>query len=253
MYIHFIRCLIETQPYFFIAENVKGMMNIGGGEVLKQIVEDFSSAGYRMKYKLLNSRDFGVPQLRERVILVGVRNDIDFNYEFPEPSHGEGFGLIPYATLKDSIGDLIEDPGPYFKGSFSSIYLSRNRKKKWSEQSFTIQASGRQAPLHPGGPPMIKMEANLWDMPGGEELNRRLSIKEIARIQTFPDWYEFTTTSKKVSESSKLDYIYKQIGNAVPVLLAKAIAKPLADWAVEQSKKKNLESSDAEEGVVMSI
>lgn len=243
LYIHFIRCLIETQPYFFIAENVKGMMNIGGGEVLKQIVEDFASAGYKMKYKLLNSRDYGVPQIRERVILVGVRNDIDFEYEYPEPTHGEGFELKPFVTLRDSIGDLAEEPGPYFTGSFSSIYLSRNRKKKWDEQSFTIQASGRQAPLHPDGPSMVKMEANWWDLPGGEESNRRLSVKEIARIQTFPDWYEFTTTSKKVSESSKLDYYYKQIGNAVPVLLAKAIAMPLAKWASDNLKNGKLESS----------
>lgn len=234
LYIHFIRCLMQTQPFFFIAENVKGMMNIGGGEVLKQIVEDFASAGYRVKYKLLNSRDYGVPQLRERVILVGVRNDLDFEYEYPDPTHGDEQGLLPFVTLKDAIGDLVEDPGPYFTGSFSSIYLSRNRKKRWDEQSFTIQASGRQAPLHPDGPSMVKIHANLWDLPGGEDINRRLSVKEIARIQTFPDWYEFTTTAKKVSDSSKLDYIYKQIGNAVPVLMAKAIAKPLAEWVVQQ-------------------
>lgn len=253
LYIHFIRCLIETQPYFFVAENVKGMMNIGGGEVLKQIVEDFASAGYNMKYKLLNSRDYGVPQLRERVILVGVRKDIDFDYMYPEPTHGESPELKPYVTLKDSIGDLIENPGPYFTGSFSSIYLSRNRKKKWDEQSFTIQASGRQAPLHPGGPPMIKKEANWWELPGGEELNRRLSVKEIARIQTFPDWYQFVTTSKKVSESSKLDYVYKQIGNAVPVLLAKAIAKPFAEWGVAQRENNNLENNTSQKNTLLGI
>ncbi|MWC27688.1 DNA cytosine methyltransferase [Paenibacillus sp. MMS18-CY102] len=252
LYIHFIRCLIETQPYFFIAENVKGMMNIGGGEVLKQIVEDFASAGYKMKYKLLNSRDYGVPQLRERVILVGVRNDIDFDYEYPEPTHGNDPALKPYVTLKDAIGDLAENPGPYFTGSFSTIYLSRNRKKRWDEQSFTIQASGRQAPLHPDGPSMVKMGADAWDLPGGEEMNRRLSVKEIARIQTFPDWYEFTTTPRQVSETSKLDYFYKQIGNAVPVLLAKAIAKPLAEWAAKQVKGGKSDRSISEGNEVLS-
>jgi DNA (cytosine-5)-methyltransferase 1 len=251
LYLHFIRCLVQTQPYFFIAENVKGMMNIGGGEVLKQIVEDFASAGYRMKYKLLNSRDYGVPQLRERVILVGVRNDIDFEYEYPDPTHGEGLGLEPYVTLEDAIGDLVEDPGPYFTGSFSTIYLSRNRKKRWDEQSFTIQASGRQAPLHPDGPLMVKVEADWWDLPGGEDLNRRLSVKEISRIQTFPDWYEFETTKKNISENAKLDLYYKQIGNAVPVLLAKAIAKPLAKWAIEQKKIGNKEQETVTDKLIL--
>jgi DNA (cytosine-5)-methyltransferase 1 len=243
LYLHFIRSLVQNQPMFFIAENVKGMMNIGGGEVIKQIMEDFASAGYRTQYKLLNARDYGVPQLRERVIIVGIRNDIDFNYEYPAPTHGTD--LKPHVTLNDAIGDLVESPGPYFTGSFSSIYLSRNRKKRWDEQSFTIQASGRQAPLHPDGPAMVKIEKDLWDLPGGEALNRRLSVKEIARIQTFPDWYVFNTTSKNVTENAKLDLIYKQIGNAVPVLLAKAIAQPIADWFYTQ--KITMEVSKAEE------
>ncbi len=240
LYIHFIRCLVQTQPYFFIAENVKGMMNIGGGEVIKQIIEDFSSAGYRVSHRLLNSRDFGVPQMRERVFLIGIRNDLDFEYEFPIATHGNKPELTPYLTLQDAIGDLVENPGAYFQGSFSTIYLSRNRKKSWNEQSFTIQASGRQAPLHPDGPQMVKLGPDLWDLPGGESVNRRLSVKEIARIQTFPDWYEFKTKTNIVSENRKLDLIYKQIGNAVPVLLANAIATPLARWACEHINKGKL-------------
>lgn len=231
LYIHFIRALMQTQPEFFVAENVKGMMTLGKGEVLKQIVEDFGSAGYKIKYKLVNSRDYGVPQLRERVFIVGVRQDIDFEYEFPEPTHGPG--LLPYVTLRDAIGDLEHNPGPYFTGSYSTIFLSRNRKKSWEDQSFTIQASGRQAPIHPGGEPMRKLGKNEWEFVGEE--NRRLSVKEIARIQTFPDWYEFSYGSAKIkSESGRLDKAYKQIGNAVPVLLAKAIAQPIADYAAQQ-------------------
>ena len=140
--------------------------------------------------------------------------------------------LKPYVTLNDAIRDLEKDPGPYFKGSYSSIYLSRNRKKKWDDQSFTIQASGRQAPLHPGGEEMIKVDKDKWQLVGGEEFNRRLSVKEIARIQTFPDWFEFSDGGNvNISENGRLDKIYKQIGNAVPVMLAKAIAQPIADFA----------------------
>lgn len=239
LYIHFIRCLMEVQPEIFVAENVKGMMTLGGGEVFRQIVEDFASAGYRVKAKLLNARDYGVPQIRERVILVGVRNDLKFDYSHPEPTHGEGKGLKPFVTLEDAIGDLRDDPGPYFTGSYSTIFMSRNRKKRWDEQSFTIQASGRQAPIHPDGLLMEQVDKNKWIFPDGEENNRRLSVREIKRIQTFPNWYAFNE-GKNTSVNGRLDKQYKQIGNAVPVFLARAVAKPIAEWALEylrQSKK----------------
>ncbi len=107
--------------------------------------------------------------------------------------------------------------------------MSRNRKKSWEEQSFTIQASGRQAPQHPSGEPMTKLEKNRWQFNG--ENNRRLSVKEIARIQTFPDWFQFSDGENlNLSKNGRLDKIYKQIGNAVPVLLAKAMTQPIADF-----------------------
>src|SRR5699024_6708898 len=167
---------------------LKGMMTLGKGEVFKQILEDFNATGYRIYTRLLNSRDYGVPQTRERVFLVGVREDIECEYEFPDPTHGEGVLYKPYVTLEDAIGDLRENPGDYVTGSYSTIFMSRNRKKRWDEQSFTIQASGRQAPIHPSGAPMEKVDKNKWIFTDGKENNRRLSVKEIARIQTFPDW-----------------------------------------------------------------
>lgn len=232
LYIHFIRCLIESRPSFFIAENVKGMLTLGKGEVIKQIVQDFESAGYRVKTKLVNARDYGVPQLRERVFIVGVREDLDFEYDFPSPTHGTEEGLLPYVTLNDAIRDLEGNPGEFYEGSFSPIYLSRNRKKKWEEQSFTIQASGRQAPLHPSGPPMEKIDKDLWILPGDANSHRRLSVKEIARIQTFPDWYIFSDgNNQSINPNGRIDKIYKQIGNAVPVQLARAIIRPIAEWS----------------------
>lgn len=232
LYLHFIRCLMQIQPRLFVAENVKGMMTLGKGEVFKQIVEDFAAAGYTIYHKLLNSAEYGVPQIRERVILVGVRNDIDYEYKFPEPTHGYGVpGLHEVVTLREAIGDLEDDPGEYFTGSYSTIFMSRNRKKGWNDPSFTIQASGRQAPIHPAGMPMRHVGKDKYIFSDGEENNRRLSVKEIARIQTFPDWYEFSRgNSGKKSNNAKLDLIYKQIGNAVPVRLALAVAEPIAEW-----------------------
>ena len=232
LYLHFIRCLMQIQPKLFVAENVKGMMTLGKGEVFKQIVEDFAAAGYTIYHKLLNSAEYGVPQIRERVILVGVRNDIDYEYKFPEPTHGYGVpGLHEVVTLREAIGDLEDDPGEYFTGSYSTIFMSRNRKKSWNDPSFTIQASGRQAPIHPAGMPMKHVGKDKYIFSDGEDNNRRLSVKEIARIQTFPDWYEFSRgNSGKKSNNAKLDLIYKQIGNAVPVRLALAMAEPIAEW-----------------------
>ncbi|HEM5988393.1 TPA: DNA cytosine methyltransferase [Streptococcus suis] len=244
LYLHFIRALIQTQPEFFVAENVKGMMTLGKGEVLKQIIEDFSSAGYEVSAHLVNARDYGVPQSRERVFLIGIHKEkivkkFNYSYSLPQPTHGNPNEISlfaekkPWVTLKEAIGDLENNPGPYFKGSYSTIYMSRNRKKNWDEQSFTIQASGRQAPQHPGGEPMEKIGHNKWIFKGE---NRRLSVKEIQRIQTFPDWYDFSLGSsigkngKPISENALLDKAYKQIGNAVPVLLARAIIQPISDF-----------------------
>ena len=218
LYLHFIRCLMQSKPKLFVAENVKGMTTLGKGEVFKQIVEDFAAAGYTIYHKLLSSEEYGVPQIRKRVILVGVRNDIDFEYQYPEPAYGdEKKGLKKIVDLRTAIGDLEDNPGEYFTGSYSSMFMSRNRKKSWSEPSFTIQASGRQAPIHPGGEPMVKVGKDKYIFTDGEENNRRLSVKEIARIQTFPDWYEFSRGTSNRNENAKLDLVYKQIGNAVPV------------------------------------
>lgn len=218
----------------FVTENVKGLLSLGKGPVAKQIIEDFASAGYKVKYKLLNSRDYGVPQLRERVFIIGVREDIDFEYTFPEPTHG--VNGIPYSTLNDAIGDLPEWPADVYEGDFSPIFLSRNRKKMWNEQAFIIQASGRQAQLWPGGDPMNKLGKDKWELTG---INRRLSVKESAQIQTFPDWWYFSSGEKlDVQKNNLLDKQYKQIGNAVPVLLAKAVLSPIAIWFNEHYSKK---------------
>lgn len=238
LYIHCCRALIEAQPKMFVAENVPGMLTLGKGEVFKQIKEDFAAAGYKVYTYLLNSEDYGVPQLRSRVILVGVRNDLDYVYKEPIKTHGKG--LKPYVTLKQAIGE-IEDPGLIYDGGYSSRYMGRNRKKCWNDQSFTIQASARQAPMHPGGKPMIKVGKELWRFAEGGD-NRRMGTKEAARIQTFPKWFNFKYGKEDVSHNTKVDKIFKQIGNAVPVLMAKCIMEPIAEYLY--SIKENDKSSE---------
>ena len=85
-------------------------------------------------------------------------------------------------TLRDAIGDLEDDPGDYFTGSYSTIFMSRNQKKLWAQPSFTFQTLGRQAPIHSTGEPMINVGKNKYIFGDGEENNRQLSVKEIASI-----------------------------------------------------------------------
>lgn len=221
LYLHFVRCIQQTQPEIFIAENVKGLLTIGHGKVFQQIRQDFENAGYTLYHQLVNAKDYCVPQSRERVIIVGVRKDIPWEYTFPQPHHTPDGN--PIFTLDDTIRKFEHNPGPIYQSSYSPMFMSRNRKKRWNDVSFTIQASGRQTPIHPSGAPMKKISNTEWQFQG--DTNRRISVKEAQTIQTFPEWYDFrvdTTTS-----NTNIGKAYKQIGNAVPVMLAYHIAAPI--------------------------
>lgn len=237
LYIHYIRALMKSKPAFFIAENVKGLMTMAKGQVLEQMKQDFAAAGYQVCAHLVNARDYGVPQSRERVFIIGVRNDVvenyGFKYELPEATHGTE--EIPYLTLHDAIGDLPLEAEDVFDSDYSSMYMSRNRKKSWNDQSFTIQASGRQAPQHPGGEAMEHVGKDLWTFKG--DFNRRLSVRECARIQTFPDWFDFSNgNNPNVSKNNRLNEQYKQIGNAVPVLLAEKMSRPIVQFLLDHKE-----------------
>ena len=230
LFYDFIRILEKKQPKFFLAENVSGMLISKHTEALEGIKELFRNAGvgYELSFKMLNSCNYNVPQDRKRVFFIGIRKDLGFKYEFPTET-------FPKIDLETAIGDLKQGVLPaqeynntngdncsisnheYMIGSFSSIFMSRNRVRAWDEQSFTIQAGGRHAPIHPQAPKMKFIEKNKRIfVPGKEHLYRRLSVRECARIQTFPD--NFIFHYKKIAAG------YKMIGNAVPVNMAKFLA-----------------------------
>lgn len=220
------RILENKKPKVFVMENVQGMLTAKNKPIFLDLINFFSEAGYNVKYKLLNASDYNVPQDRKRVIIVGVRLDIKKEFIFPS--------VEKKVDLKSAIFDLKDTAKPaleknyknkkldilnheYFIGGFSSIYMSRNRVRAWDEQSFTIQASGRQAPLHPQAPKMPLVSKDKREFKKNyEHLYRRITVREAARIQTFPDDFEFIYENVNIG--------YKMIGNAVPVNMAKAIA-----------------------------
>ncbi|WP_312907867.1 DNA cytosine methyltransferase [Tissierella praeacuta] len=244
LFYEYIRLIKDKQPKFFVAENVSGMMAKRHSQAVKNIVNHFENAGvgYVVFIETLNANDFCVPQDRKRVFYVGFRKDLGINdFEFPKP-------IEPRPNLKDAIWDLRETAIPaleknktngenckisnheYFIGSYSTIYMSRNRVRSWDEPSFTIQASGRQAPQHPQAPKMKKIEKDKQIfILGSEHLYRRLSVRECARIQTFPDDFKFYYTG--------LQDAYKMIGNAVPVELAYHVAKQIMSYLSKDNKE----------------
>lgn len=211
LYRNFVAVIEKIQPKAFVAENVKGILTLGGGEIIKVIIQEFADKGYDVKFKLLNAADFSVPEDRYRVIMVGIRKDLKAEFNYPEPSSRK-------VTLREVLEAFPEPKeGEVLEGGFSPRFMSRNRKRGWDEQAFTVPAMAKQVTLHPSSPDMIKLDKDLWKF-GKEGRTRRLSWKEAAAVQTFPKDMEF---------SGNLVSIYKQIGNAVPVNLAGAVAREL--------------------------
>lgn len=233
LFFEFIRILRDKKPLFFLAENVSGMLAGRHSSALENIKQHFKDSGYKLSFKMLNAHDYKVPQDRKRVFFVGYRDDLGIEFEFPKEFDTK-------RALKDVIWDIKDSAVPakaknytngnncqlanheYAIGSFSTIFMSRNRVRSWDEPSFTIQAGGRHAPLHPQAPKMQFIEQNKRIfVESYEHLYRRLSVRECARIQTFPDEHKFYYTNVMAG--------YKMVGNAVPPYLAYYLAKKIRE------------------------
>jgi DNA (cytosine-5)-methyltransferase 1 len=199
-------------------------------KAFSNILNKFKDIGYEVTYKLLNAKNFNVPQDRTRVIIVGYREDMGGLFNFPKASNktltlrDTIFDLSstePTKIINSSCSELLSIPNhEYLDIGFSSIYMSRNRVRNWDEPSFTIQAGGRHAPIHPQANKMIFVEKDkrIFD-PNSSKPYRRLSVRECARIQTFPDHFIFKY--KNIADG------YKMVGNAVPVNFARALASKI--------------------------
>lgn len=242
LFYEYIRILKNKQPKFFLAENVSGMLADRHSEAVNNILQMFKECGYNVSLTLVNAKNYGVAQERKRVFYIGFRSDLNIDFVFPKGSTEDD---NKKRTLRDIIWDLKDSAVPaleknqhnpdainnneYFTGSYSPIFMSRNRVKNWDEQAFTVQASGRQCQLHPQAPKMVKVDKNdCRFVKGKEHLYRRMTIREIARIQGFPDSFKFIYQNTNDA--------YKMIGNAVPVNLAYEVACAIKSTLIESKE-----------------
>lgn len=215
LYLEFLRVVKEIRPVSFLAENVRGILSLANGTAIKKIEADFAACGYAVQKRLFNVADFGVPQLRQRVILVGTRLDwTGPKFEYPNPTHsskGEA-GLKPWITIAEALQDIPEpEMSSGLPNHVYSKYKVTNRNftgHRWTNPdrpSPTILARGNGK----GGVCAIAHPNN----------HRRMSVREQARIQTFPLSFEF---------EGRMNSCYRQVGNAVPVEFARHLGNALA-------------------------
>ena len=213
LFFEMCRILRDRQPKCFIAENVKGIMTANKREAFPLIIKEFEDSGYDVKYMVLNSATFGVPQKRERVIIVGFRKDLKIDFTFPD---AEIENENEFTKLKEVIDNKVDEK--YF---FSERAVAGMMKKR--ESMNKGRAQDINGPCNTVGAHLAKVSLNSTDpvlMVG--ERYRRFTPREVARIQSFPDDFELVG-----SESAQ----YRALGNAIP---------PVMFWYVAKAVKKEL-------------
>lgn len=218
LYLEFARALGTIKPKAFIVENVSGMVRKNFRHLLEDQIKVFSTAGYTVKAQVLNAADYGVAQERRRIFIVGLRSDLGEAYNFPVPTHASDSRV----TIANALQGMPEWPdGEFYAREFHWYYLSRDRRRGWSDVSKTIVANPRHMPLHPMSPLLVKRQHNVWAFETDQRA-RRFSYREAARLQGFKPGLLFPDTP-----AGSLDMRYKVVGNAVPPPLFEAVARAL--------------------------
>ncbi|AFS77873.1 modification methylase Sau96I [Gottschalkia acidurici 9a] len=229
MFYYYAQILDQLKPKVFLAENVKGLVSHDNGRTLQTMIDVFSELGYKIQWKVLKALDYGVAQKRERIVIVGIRKDIDIEYKFPKPYEykpvlKDALKDVPisdgakYPSKKKAVLDLVP-PGGYWRDLPEEIakeYMGKSyysgggrtgmaRRISWDEPCLTLTCSPAQKQTERCHP----------------DETRPFRVREYARIQSFPDEWEFHGSTNQQ---------YKQIGNAVPVELAKAVGLSIIDF-----------------------
>lgn len=212
LYKQMVRIAKEKQPKVFIAENVKGLLTLHKGSIIAKVIEAFEEAGYIIKKQLIRCADYGVPQKRERVIIVGIRKDIQHEYIFPNAPNENN-----WQPLSVAIHNLaIEDKKYYFsEKAVQGMKKAKNNMKRGlaqnlNEPCLTVTSHLAKVSLNSRDPVLL--------VDSEKELYRRFTPREAARIQSFPDSFQFA--------GSETD-AYRQIGNAIPPVMFWHIAKSI--------------------------
>jgi DNA (cytosine-5)-methyltransferase 1 len=219
---HFVRFVRRIRPAVFLFENVPGLMSKSNGRIFNAFLKSFSRIGYSTTYRVLNAADYGVPQSRRRLFVLGSVPDLG-ELDFPPATHGPGgmnHGLIPYVTIRDSLSPLSSSlpnqrvprntrlKAKMMRGIRpGSEWKHWRHRDRWNGLSRCLTAHCRDEWIHP-------VEA------------RAGTVRELASLQTFPVDYVFCGPFN-APNNSELSFQYRQVGNSVPVLLAKAIGESL--------------------------
>lgn len=211
LYLEMIRVIHDKSPRYFLAENVKGILSLSKGQVFQNILNDFRSLGYNVQYKLMNAADYGVPQKRFRVIIIGIRRDLHQQYVYPEPTHARTttFHQRQWVSVAEAFDGI---PNPDHPNNLPNHVYSKYKL------NFNGYLGHR--PIDPNAPaPTVTARGDdkggvvILPHPNGL---RRMTCRELATIQSFPLDYAFI---------GGISSVCRQIGNAVPPRLAQAIAE----------------------------
>ena len=227
LYKELVEIVNLRKPDYFVLENVKGLTTLQKGAILKRVKKDFTDAGYKVKHKILLAANYGIPQKRERVFIIGIKNEIKTEYNYPIETHTEN----NWEPLKSVIDSLIP-PDEKFYFSERAVQGMKNAKKNMkrglyqdlNKPCLTITSHLAKTSLNSRDPVLLVNPE--------KELYRRFTPREAARIQSFPDSFDFPVSDTQA---------YRQIGNAIPPVLMWHVMKSLSE-SINSTEKPTLKS-----------
>lgn len=213
LFFEMCRILKDKQPKCFIAENVKGILTANKRSAFPLIIKEFENSGYNVKYTIMNSVNYGVPQKRERVFIVGFRKDLSITFNFPEPIYTNEKNFVPLSRV---IEPEVHEKYFFSEKAVTGMLKNRKTMNKGRAQDIT-------KPCNTVGAHLAKVSLNSTDpVLMIDKRYRRFTPREVARIQSFPESFRLIG-----SESSQ----YKALGNAIP---------PVMFWYIINAIKKSM-------------